>query len=259
MKLIVSGIILHLILISSIFDIYFTSPIIHGMSPQKCNIKAPAKRLVLVVADGLRQESLYGPDISNSSHFENMAPFLRYVIQTLVLTLCKTSNFFSSLVASKQASWGISHTRVPTESRPGHVAITAGFYEDPSAIAKGWKENPVDFDSVFNQSYHTWAWGSPDIVPMFSKCMLRPLVFFFHCPIKILAPNVRSYSYSPEEEDFSGKMSTSLLDVWVFDKLTKFFSDPHVDKLNVRNHQVIFFLHLLGLDSAGHTHKPYSK
>lgn len=80
MKLILSGIVLHLILISSIFDIYFTSPIIHGMTPKKCDIKPPAKRLVLLVADGLRQESLYGKDISNSSHFEQMAPFLRYVI-----------------------------------------------------------------------------------------------------------------------------------------------------------------------------------
>lgn len=47
--LVVLGVILHAVYMMSIFDIYFKTPIVHGMDPVTPRFKAPAKRLVLLV------------------------------------------------------------------------------------------------------------------------------------------------------------------------------------------------------------------
>lgn len=56
--------------------------------------------MVLFVADGLRAESFYRDG-------------------------CKRTKFLQNIILQK-GMHGISHTRVPTESRPGHVAMIAG-------------------------------------------------------------------------------------------------------------------------------------
>ncbi|XP_059977057.1 GPI ethanolamine phosphate transferase 1 isoform X5 [Lagenorhynchus albirostris] len=218
------GLLIHLVFFASIFDIYFTSPLVHGMTPQFTPLPPPAKRLVLFVADGLRADKLYELDENGNTR----APFIRNIIM-------------------HEGSWGISHTRVPTESRPGHVALIAGFYEDVSAVAKGWKENPVEFDSLINETRHTWCWGSPDILAMFAKGASGNHVF--------------AYNYEAYSEDFGAQDATKL-DTWVFDNVKEFFhaarnNQSLFSKLN--EDKIVFFLHLLGIDTNGHAHRPSSR
>lgn len=232
------AVVFHLIYSYSIFDIYFVSPIVNGMRSYRVErepgVEAPAKRLVLFVADGLRADKAFqalpDPDEpADSTHTDPiyLAPFIR------------------SRVLS-HGTFGISHTRVPTESRPGHVALIAGLYEDVSAVTTGWKLNPVNFDSVFNRSRHTWSWGSPDILAMFKE--------------GAVPGRVDADMYSEEEEDFTS--DARKLDIWVFDKVKELFAaakkDPELDA-RLREDKLVFFLHLLGIDTTGHFHRPYSK
>ncbi|KAF2548291.1 hypothetical protein F2Q70_00024152 [Brassica cretica] len=219
--LVLLGVALHAVYMLSIFDIYFKTPIVHGMDPVPPRFShPPAKRLILLISDGLRADKFYEPDADGNYR----APFLRNVI-------------------NNQGRWGVSHARPPTESRPGHVAIIAGFYEDPSAVTKGWKANPVEFDSVFNQGRHTFAYGSPDIIPIFCSAL----------------PHSTWNSYPHEYEDFA--TDASFLDEWSFDQFESLLNRSHHDpKLKELLHQdkLVFFLHLLGCDSNGHAHRPFS-
>ncbi|KAF8518146.1 Phosphatidylinositolglycan class N-domain-containing protein [Hysterangium stoloniferum] len=227
-RLLILGLVFHIVYIMSVFDCYFTSPVVHGMKHFSTEVRE-ADRLVLIVGDGLRADLLFNtrpfPSIPGSP--EVVAPHLRSIVEN-------------------RGVFGISHTRVPTESRPGHVAIIAGMYEDVSAVTKGWKTNPVDFDSVFNQSTKTFSFGSPDILPMFARGAT---------PGKVL-----TWCYDENDEDFT-KDATSL-DTWVLDKMKLLFqnatTDPELDA-QLRSPGIVFFLHLLGLDTTGHSYRPHSK
>jgi phosphatidylinositol glycan class N len=249
----------HLVYIYSIFDIYFVSPIVSGMQlfalERPVESKAPADRLVLFVgefsspvpcpAQGWSLTCLFSPgdglraDKAFQSHPEP------YPTSEADLTPRHLAPFLRSRVL-EHGTFGVSHTRVPTESRPGHVALIAGLYEDVSAVTTGWKLNPVNFDSVFNRSRHTWSWGSPDILPMFSEGAVEG--------------RVDAFSYGHDFEDFSA--DATALDHWVFDGVKGLFGEAKGNETletELRGEKNVFFLHLLGLDTTGHSYRPYSK
>ncbi|GAB6026889.1 hypothetical protein CHUAL_013534 [Chamberlinius hualienensis] len=238
------GAVVHIMMLLSVFDIYFQSSVIHGIEEHSSPIStADAKRLVIFVADGLRMDKCFGSKLDNGDW---AAPYIRHL-------------------AVSEGVWGRSQTRVPTESRPGHVALLAGFYEDVSAVTRGkmirhttplmnslfmslgWKENPVEFDSVFNRSRITWAWGSPDILHMFAKGTASSKMF--------------TNTYNIEEEDFADT-DPSRLDAWVFERFEEFINHSSINltiSSQLRQDKVILFLHLLGMDTMGHSRKPGSK
>ncbi|KAK2018005.1 GPI ethanolamine phosphate transferase 1 [Colletotrichum eremochloae] len=198
----------HLVYIYSIFDIYFVSPIVTGMAlvpiERPPGTGAPADRLVLFVGDGLRADKAFQafpepyPKADDDLTPRHLAPFLR----SRVLD---------------HGTFGVSWTRVPTESRPGHVALIAGLYEDV-----------------------------PDILPMFDH--------------GATPGRIDAYCYAADFEDFT--QDSTHLDLWVFDHVKDLFAAAATNEtLNkaLRQDKVVFFLHLLGIDTAGHFHRPYSK
>lgn len=66
--------------------------------------------------------------------------------------------------------------------------------------------------------------------------------------------------YDSEFEDFS--KDATHLDYWVFDHVKELFAEAATNAtLNaaLRQDKIVFFLHLLGIDTTGHGYRPYSK
>ncbi|GAA5985917.1 hypothetical protein JCM11641_004827 [Rhodosporidiobolus odoratus] len=248
------SVLFHLSTLPSIFDIYFRSPVVSV--PERFTAEPGlAKRVVLIVGDGLRADKLFqtysDPPFPPSPLDELPSPLGNtphaQVEAGVQAGLSRTTPapFLRGLIQSGQAQWGVSHTRVPTESRPGHVALIGGMYEDVSAVTRGWTTNPVPFDSVFNQSTHAFTFGSPDILPMFKLGASDP-------------SRVSTWSYDEEAEDFTA--DAVHLDLWVLEQLRTLFTnataDTELDR-KLREPGVVFFEHLLGLDTTGHSYRPH--
>lgn len=179
----------------------------------------------------------------------------------------------------------------------------------------GWKANPVEFDSVFNRSRHTFSYGSPDIVPIFCAGLPHTtwnsyphdfedfatgisvilfllfnlqllLLKFTYLVIIIVFFSFNANGLNKHRRDnalgtkiplytlFCGShfqltlyqfvcvnADASFLDEWSFDQfkglLNRSKEDPKLKELLLQDNLVVF-LHLLGCDSNGHAHRPFS-
>lgn len=70
-------------------------------------------------------------------------------------------------------------------------------------------------------------------------------------------------SYPKTFEEFSGKKgSAARLSLWSFERFKKFLTEAQSNEANMRKlkkEKLIIFLHLLGIDTAGHSDKPHSE
>ena len=78
LKLLFLGVLVHVIIFYSIFDVYFKSPLVQGMDPvEKISFEqSPAKRLVLFVGDGLRADSFFNLIDTDASLFLRLESIL---------------------------------------------------------------------------------------------------------------------------------------------------------------------------------------
>ncbi|KAF5205092.1 Gpi ethanolamine phosphate transferase [Thalictrum thalictroides] len=173
------------------------------------------------------------------------------------------------LVLLIKVRWGVSHARPPTESRPGHVAIIAGFYEDPSAVTKACKVD--DLMSLSSHSIHIGPCKSSPVTYQCLYCQLFYRFFVVVCPgvpirysiIISQSPNNVSGSVVCVDTNFMSifNADASFLDEWSFDQFQSLLNssndDPKLKQVLLQDNLVIF-LHLLGCDSNGHAHRPYS-
>uniref|UniRef100_A0A6P4E9R1 GPI ethanolamine phosphate transferase 1 n=1 Tax=Drosophila rhopaloa TaxID=1041015 RepID=A0A6P4E9R1_DRORH len=215
----VQALVVHILLMGSVLSTYFQPTILPNLEPQKTmrdlGFKPPADRLVVFLTDGLRAATFLARNGSD-------VPDLRDIFR-------------------KQGRIGISRTCAPTKTRPGHIAIFGGFYEDPTAALVNFRYNPSNFDTVFNRSRNTIGWAHRNVVKIFIRL-----------PHGGAPMRFKSYM----EAELPEKLTC---DKWTFEKVQKFFKKG----ANVREFRnlksVVFFVYLGDMDIAAHRFKPLSK
>ena len=227
---IITSVVYHLLYVFCALDVYYRSPIqdIGGMGSHKTDSNIKAKRVVFITMDGAPADVVFSGANKDLINLREGGEGMTGKV---------TAPFLNKILSGEKGNtcWGVTHTHVPTESRPGHVALIAGLYEDPSAVTTGWQYNSnTSFDTAWKESRSVWQWGAPEIVNIFSA-----------------APHIHTFPFPDEMNDFA--LNPETLDSWVAANLTSFLSSTETqNNPDLHKSEIIFFLHFLAMDSAGH-------
>ncbi|KAG2769622.1 GPI ethanolamine phosphate transferase 1 [Phytophthora cactorum] len=235
-RLLLLGVAFHALCIISIFDIYFQSTVESSIHSANYTSSPPAKRVIIFTFDGCRVDKLFKV-VAGYADQHDLNP--DSTTNTTKISSDSRVPFLGDVMRNR-GSWGVSHNHAPTESRPCHVALTAGMYEDPHAVSNSWKRHPVPFDSVFNQSNNAFIFGNKDVAPILAA----------H------APQAVEKHYSAREEVEMAREDTTLLDVWAYRRVKELFAkgteakDPELYS-KLHDEKLVIYCHFLGTDLTG--------
>ncbi|KAI9995450.1 hypothetical protein PInf_012515 [Phytophthora infestans] len=235
-RLLLLGVVFHALYILSIFDVYFQSTVGSSIRSANYTSSPPAKRVIIFTFDGCRVDKLFKVVARYADHYDLNPDSATNTTETSTDSRVP----FLGDVMRNRGSWGISHNHAPTESRPCHVALTAGMYEDPHAVSNSWKRHPLPFDSVFNQSNNAFIFGNKDVAPILAA----------H------APQAKEKHYSAREEGDMVREDTTLLDVWAYRRVKELFAkgteakDPELYR-KLHDDKLVVYCHFLGTDLTG--------
>jgi hypothetical protein len=80
--------------------------------------------------------------------------------------------------------------------------------------------------------------------------------------MKKITQKVSKLKYTTKGVDASRILDAKALDIWVLEQFRTLFRNATADHLldsQLRGDKVVFFLHLLGLYTTGHSYRPHSK
>ena len=143
--LIIISLFFHILFGYSMMDVFYKFPLNYGMPSHSANLTKEeilSNRVVLISFDGFRADTFYE-------------------------TINMGKNPFLENIIKNRGVYGVSHLKVPTESKPCFTAMSTGHFQDGSLALKHIFGKYVNSDSIYKQS--NYAWGAGFIIDYFTQ------------------------------------------------------------------------------------------